>query len=84
MTSQLPDDDDLSDAKFHSVHLRNRDRCDALKQGGAVHVHRGPEGKHQVRDLFVHAVVVQAFHGNREGSGAAVELSSRYDRTKFS
>lgn len=52
------DGEDLAAVQLGVVELRDEDGGDALENGCAVHVHRGPDGEDEAADAFVHAVVL--------------------------
>lgn len=52
------DGEDLPAVQLGVVELRDEDGGDALENGRAVHVHRGPDGEDEAADALVHAVVL--------------------------
>lgn len=66
------DGEDLPAVQLDVVELSDEDGGDALEDGGAVHVHRGPDGEDEAADALVHTVVLlhALYHGGkRRGAG---------------
>lgn len=54
----LQDCEDLPSVQLGIVELSNEDGSDALEDGSAIHVNRGPNGQNEAADAFIHTIIL--------------------------